>query len=331
MTRMQELLFEHQDIKYADFQANLTPGLSREQFIGVRTPVLRDLAKRMAGPCAFMEELPHFYFEENQLHAFLIAEQRDYALCLEQLEVFLPYIDNWATCDQLSPKVFKKDTKQLLPYIDRWLDSSHIYTVRFGIGMLMRYFLDTDFEVKYAERVAAIPADRPYFRSKGQRKAYIENITAGQALEEEFISNAAVDFTDLTTERSTDQAMEKPASQRPRCKHTEHQACCDAGIGVFDPRGIYTSFRSALSERPYYISMMIAWYFATALAKQYEAVLPFIEERRLDPWTHNKTIQKALESYRILPEQKEYLRTQRIRTQRSFANAKNSKEKLLLT
>ncbi|MCD7883323.1 MAG: DNA alkylation repair protein [Lachnospiraceae bacterium] len=269
MTRIQELLFEHQDIKYADFQANLTPGLPRERFIGVRTPVLRDLTKKMAGPCAFMEELPHFYFEENQLHAFLIAGQRDFALCLEQLEAFLPYIDNWATCDQLSPGIFKKNTKQLLPYIDRWLDSSHIYTVRFGIGMLMKYFLDADFEVKYAERVAAIPADRPYFRSKGQRTAYIENITVGKALEEEPVAG----------------------------------------------------------ECPYYISMMIAWYFATALAKQYEAVLPFIEERRLDPWTHNKTIQKALESYRILPEQKEYLRTQRIRTQRSFANAKNSKEK----
>ncbi len=255
MTRIQELLFELQDIKYADFQSSLTPTLSRERFIGVRTPMLRALAKKLAAVRKiaatpdvvrssvgkadnkrtdvkfsdhisaddiekFMKDLPHFYFEENQLHAFLIAGEKDFAVCLTELERFLPYIDNWATCDQLSPKVFKNCPERLLPYIDRWLDSSHIYTVRFGIGMLMRYFLDDRFEVKYAEQVAAFS-----------------------------------------------------------------------------------------SERDYYISMMVAWYFATALAKQYDAILPFLEENRLDTWTHNKTIQKAVESYRIKPEQKACLKS----------------------
>ncbi|MCC8049159.1 MAG: DNA alkylation repair protein [Clostridiales bacterium] len=223
MTPIQERLFELQDIKYADFQSNLTPTLSRERFIGVRTPELRALAKKLAAVRKieeFMKELPHFYFEENQLHAFLIAEEKDFSVCLAELERFLPYIDNWATCDQLSPGVLKREPEKLLPYIKRWLDSSHIYTVRFGIGMLMRYFLDDRFEVNYAEQVAAIPSDRDY-----------------------------------------------------------------------------------------YISMMVAWYFATALAKQYDAILPFLEENKLDTWTHNKTIQKAVESYRILPERKAYLKT----------------------
>ncbi len=223
MTPIQERLFELQDIKYADFQSNLTPTLSRERFIGVRTPELRALAKKLAAVRKieeFMKELPHFYFEENQLHAFLIAEEKDFSVCLAELERFLPYIDNWATCDQLSPKVFKKEPEKLLPCIRLWLDSSHIYTVRFGIGMLMRYFLDERFELKYAEQVAAIPSDRDY-----------------------------------------------------------------------------------------YISMMVAWYFATALAKQYDAILPFLEENRLGIWTHNKTIQKAMESYRILPERKAYLKS----------------------
>ncbi len=233
MTRIQELLFEHQDKKYADFQSNLTPTLSRERFIGVRTPELRALAKKLAAVRMiaespdnvstieeFLEDLPHFYFEENQLHAFLIAEEKDFSVCLAELERFLPYIDNWATCDQLSPEVFKKEPEKLLPYIELWLDSSHIYTVRFGIGMLMRYFLDDRFELKYAEQVAAISSDRDY-----------------------------------------------------------------------------------------YISMMVAWYFATALAKQYDAILPFLEENRLDTWIHNKTIQKAVESYRIKSEQKAYLKS----------------------
>ncbi|MCD7715022.1 MAG: DNA alkylation repair protein [Lachnospiraceae bacterium] len=245
MTPIQELLFELQDIKYADFQSNLTPTISRERFIGVRTPRLRALAKKLAAVRndieEFLKDLPHFYFEENQLHAFLIAEEKDFSGCLAKLELFLPYIDNWATCDQLSPGIFKKEPEKLLPYIDRWLDSSHIYTVRFGIGMLMRYFLDDRFELKYAEQVAAIPADRAYFRCNWQTTGDTEEPMAG--------------------------------------------------------------------NRPYYISMMVAWYFATALAKQYDAILPFLEENKLDIWTHNKTIQKAVESYRILPERKAYLKT----------------------
>lgn len=279
MTSIQSRLFELQDLKYADFQSNLTPTLSRERFIGVRTPALRALAKEYAkelkavkavktvkadtdsaadtanGILAFMKELPHYYFEENQLHAFLIAEEKDFSVCLEEIELFLPFIDNWATCDQLSPGVFKKEPEKLLSYIDRWLDSSHIYTVRFGIGMLMRYFLDDWFAVKYAEQVAAIPSDRAYFRSMNQPGRSDENQPGGSAEKEPM-----------------------------------------AG------------------DRPYYISMMVAWYFATALAKQYDLILPFIEERRLDPWTHNKAIQKAVESYRVTPERKTYLKTLRLRT-----------------
>ncbi|MCD8346395.1 MAG: DNA alkylation repair protein [Lachnospiraceae bacterium] len=271
MTLVQNRLFELQDLKYADFQSNLTPTLSRERFVGVRTPALRALAKEYAKAVKadtdfdaaadtageilrFMKELPHFYFEENQLHAFLIAEEKNFSVCLEELELFLPYIDNWATCDQLSPGVFKKNPEKLLPYIDRWLDSSHIYTVRFGIGMLMRYFLDDRFEVKYAERVAAIPSDRPYFRC-------------------------------------TDQLRRSDESQ-PGCPDDKEPMA---------------------GGRPYYISMMVAWYFATALAKQYDLILPFIEGRCLDSWTHNKTIQKAAESYRVTSEQKAYLKTQKIR------------------
>ncbi|MCD7762097.1 MAG: DNA alkylation repair protein [Lachnospiraceae bacterium] len=262
MTRIQELLFELQDIKYADFQSNLTPTLSRERFIGVRTPELRALAKKLAAVRKieeFLKDLPHFYFEENQLHAFLIAEEKDFSVCLEELERFLPYIDNWATCDQLSPKVFKNCPERLLPYIDRWLDSSHIYTVRYGIGMLMRYFLDDRFSVKYAEQVAAIPSDRAYFRCKWQTTGASEAPT-GQRY--------------VRMEAQKDPAMKEPMA----------------------------------GGRPYYISMMVAWYFATALAKQYDAIFPFLKENRLDTWTHNKTIQKAEESYRITSEQKACLK-----------------------
>ncbi|MCD8076318.1 MAG: DNA alkylation repair protein [Lachnospiraceae bacterium] len=275
MTSIQNRLFELQDLKYANFQSNLTPTLSRERFIGVRTPALRALAKEYAKALKavkadtdfdaaadtageilrFMKELPHFYFEENQLHAFLIAEEKNLSACLGELELFLPYIDNWATCDQLSPGVFKKNPEKLLPCMERWLASSHIYTVRFGIGMLMRYFLDDRFAVKYAEQVAAIPSDRAYFRSVGQKGRSEEN-----------------------------------------------------------PPGCLDEKEPMADDRPYYISMMAAWYFATALAKQYDLILPFIEERRLDPWTHNKTIQKAVESYRVTPERKAHLKTLRLRT-----------------
>ncbi len=219
-------LFRLQDIKYRDFQSKLIPTVSSEYFIGVRTPELRKLAKQM-GPRddidAFLNELPHSYFDENQLQAFLISGMKDYVECLEATERFLPYINNWATCDQMSPKVFKKHRRELLEPIRRWIASDRTYTIRFGIGMLMEHFLDEDFDPAYPELVAGIRSEE------------------------------------------------------------------------------------------YYVNMMIAWYFATALAKQYQAVLPYIEQNRLDTWTHNKTIQKAVESYRISSDRKDCLRGMKVK------------------
>ena len=222
---IRQSLFALQDIKYRDFQAKLIPGTDAETMIGVRTPELRKLAKQMLKReeiGEFLQDLPHRYFDENQLHAFIVSGIREYGKCMEELTRFLPFVNNWATCDQMSPVVFKKHKQELLSEIGEWLGSAHTYTVRFGIGMLMQHFLDEDFDPAYPELVAGV--------------------------------------------------------------HSEE----------------------------YYVNMMIAWYFATALAKQYDAVLPFIEGRRLDPWTHNKTIRKAVESYRISDEQKEYLRSLKV-------------------
>lgn len=215
-----EELFRNQDTAYRDFQAKLLPTLAPETIIGVRTPVLRGLAKKLSGDAAdFLGDLPHRYFEENQLHGFLISEMTDYDCCMNALTDFLPFVDNWATCDQMSPKVFKKHKSELLAQIKIWLSSTETYTVRFGVGMLMRHFLDEDFDPEYPKIVLAIQSEE------------------------------------------------------------------------------------------YYVKMMVAWYFATALAKQYEAVLPILEGKCLETWTHNKAIQKALESYRISAGQKQYLRT----------------------
>ncbi len=166
--------------------------------------------------------MPHRYFEEDQLHAFVISEERDFEECIRMLEAFLPYMDNWATCDQLSPGVFGRNLEKLLPYIRKWIRSKEAYTVRFAIGMLMRRFLKERFSMAYPEMVASVRSEE------------------------------------------------------------------------------------------YYIRMMIAWYFAMALAEQYEAVLPFLEERRLEDWTHNKAIQKSVESFRIPPERKAYLKSLRV-------------------
>ncbi len=219
-------LFELQDEKYGDFSSKLMPDSDRGSVIGVRTPELRKYAKELVGRediSDFLCDLPHEYFDENQLHAFIISSMKDYDKCMEELKKFLPYVDNWATCDQMSPKIFKKHKKELLKEIKVWLDSDETYIKRFGIGMLMEHFLDDDFDIKYAKAVSKIRSDE------------------------------------------------------------------------------------------YYVNMMIAWYFATALAKQYEAVIPFIEEHRLDKWTNNKTIQKSVESYRITDEQKAYLRTLKVK------------------
>lgn len=223
-TDIQKQLFSLQDIPYGDFQARLIPNLPRETVIGVRTPELRRLAKKLSGTPeaeAFLKELPHRFFEENQLHAFLLEGVKAYDDCIRLLEAFLPYVDNWATCDQMCPKVLGKHPDRLLGQIRVWLSSSHTYTVRFAIGLLMRYYLDGRFSPEYPRLVAAVASEE------------------------------------------------------------------------------------------YYVNMMIAWYFATALAKQYGSILPYLKEQRLGSWIHNKTIQKALESYRVSPEQKEELRALR--------------------
>ena len=219
-------LFKMQDMNYRDFNSKLIPTVDKESMIGIRTPDLRKYAKQLGKSSEvkeFLQTLPHKYFDENQLHAFIISEIKDFKNCIAEINRFLPYIDNWATCDQLSPKVFKKYHNELLVYIKKWLKSDKVYTLRFGIGMLMEHFLDEDFDILYPETVS--------------------KIRSGE----------------------------------------------------------------------YYINMMIAWYFATALAKQYESVIPFIENNSLDIWTHNKAIQKAIESYRITDEQKAYLRELKIK------------------
>ena len=218
-------LFSLRDGKYGEFQRKLIPSIDPEMIIGVRTPALRTLAKELGkrpDTGIFLGEVPHRYFEENQLHAFIISGIKDYESCMDEVERFLPYIDNWATCDQMSPGVFKKNKGDLLDHIKKWIASEETYTVRFGAGMLMAHYLDGDFDPSFPELVLGIRSEE------------------------------------------------------------------------------------------YYVNMMRAWYFATALAKQYEAVLPLIEEQRLDAWTHNKAIQKSIESRRITAEQKQYLRSLKI-------------------
>ena len=232
MTREEivEELFRLQDKNYAVMQAKIIPTVEAERIIGVRTPALRTFAKELFQDeevNEFLTSLPHKYFDENQLHAFVISLEKDFDMCLEKVETFLPFIDNWATCDQLSPTVFKKEPEKLLPYIRSWVGSDKTYTVRFAIGMLMQHFLDESFRPELADLVAE------------------------------------------------------------------------------------------LRSKEYYINMMIAWYFATALAKQYDLVLPYLEDKRLDDWTHNKAIQKSVESRRITEEQKAYLKTLKVGLRKS--------------
>ena len=158
-------LYNLQDIKYRDFQSKLIPTVSPDYFIGVRTPVLRKLAKQ-AGQRDdigdFLNELPHLSFDENQLHAFIISGMKEYSSCLEAIDRFLPYVDNWATCDQMSPKVFRKHRNELLEPIRRWIASDRTYTVRFGIGMLMEHFLDENYDPEYVDLVAGIRSEEYY-------------------------------------------------------------------------------------------------------------------------------------------------------------------------
>ena len=227
MTPLQEQLFALRDEGYRDFSSKLIPSVLPERVIGVRTPALRAFAKDFAKTpeaADFLRALPHFYLEENNLHAFLIERIRDYDACVAALDAFLPYVDNWATCDLMSPKALGRDRARLIGDVRRWMASGQLYTVRFGIGLLMAHFLEEDFRPETLDAVAAIETEE------------------------------------------------------------------------------------------YYLRMMQAWYFATALAKQYDAAVCYLEQGALDPWTHNKAIQKAVESYRITAEQKEYLKSLRKRS-----------------
>ena len=224
MMNVRDRLLAMRELPYRDFTAKLIPNVEKERVIGIRTPVLRAFAKDFAGEqeaAEFLRALPHFYLEENHLHGFLIERIREYGECVAALDVFLPYIDNWATCDSLRPACFAKNHARLRADAERWIGSEALYTKRFGIGVLMGHFLGADFD----------PLDL--------------EIVAGLGTEE------------------------------------------------------------------YYLSMMQAWYFATALAKQYDAAIPYITERRLRPETHRRAVQKAIESRRVSEEQKAYLRTLR--------------------
>lgn len=223
---IEEKLFSMKDEEYQRFHSALMPTVESERVIGVRTPMLRRYAAEIAKtPLAeeFLSVLPHKYYEENNLHAFLLEKIKDYDEAVRETDRFLPYVDNWATCDSMAPKIFAKHTDELLEKIRCWLSSDKIYTVRYGIGMLMRYYLDERFLAEYADMVANIKSEE------------------------------------------------------------------------------------------YYINMMVAWYFATALAKQYDVAVKYIENGTLSPWIHNKTIQKACESYRVSDDKKQYLKTLKIK------------------
>ena len=225
MTEIQQRLFALQDAGYRDFHAALMPTVDKTLVIGVRMPALRALAKELKGTelaADFMAALPHKYYEENNLHAALIGHIRDFDACMAAVERFLPYVDNWATCDMMNPRALAKDKAALLERIRLWLQSGHTYTVRFGMEMLMNHFLEEDFREEYPALVASVQSEE------------------------------------------------------------------------------------------YYVRMMQAWYFATALAKQYEAAVTYLEQRRLGAWVHNKTIQKARESFRVSQEQKEYLKSLKV-------------------
>ena len=226
MINIQEKLFELQDLGYKEFHAKLIPTVEPDTIIGVRTPELRKFAKEInksEEKKCFMSELPHKYYEENNLHGFLIEYIKDYDEAVRELDIFLPYVDNWATCDMMAPKVLAKYPDRIIPKVKEWIASDDTYSVRFAIGVLMSFFLDEKFDVKYLEMVASVKSEE------------------------------------------------------------------------------------------YYIKMMIAWYFATALAKQYEQTLPYIKEGRLERWVHNKSIQKAVESNRISKDTKEYLKMFKIK------------------
>lgn len=220
MNNLQKELLKISDAGYAKFQSKLTPGIEPELFLGVRVPVLRKFAKsyiKTKESKIFLNELPHKYYDENMLHALLISEMKDFDQIIINLNKFLPYVDNWAVCDIMSPKALKKHKTKLIESIEQWIKSKETYTCRFGIEMLMSFYLDDDFNESYLKIVSKVKSNE------------------------------------------------------------------------------------------YYVNMMVAWFFATALAKKWDATIPYIESNCLDRWTHNKTIQKAIESYRISDDQKQYL------------------------
>lgn len=222
MKKLREQLLLMQDEEYREFQATLMPTVDKETVIGIRIPELRRFASAFSKTEQaeeFLNALPHSYYEENNLHAFLIEKEKDYDRCIALLDRFLPYVDNWATCDMMSPKILGRNRDRLIKEIYRWVESEDTYAVRYGINLLMKHYLDGEFSEEYLSLVAGLESEE------------------------------------------------------------------------------------------YYVNMMRAWYFATALAKRYDQTLPFISKNRLDKWTHNKTIQKAVESYRITKEQKLYLKT----------------------
>ncbi len=225
MSRIEQEVREHllalQDAQYKAFHSRLMPTVDPDAIIGVRTPLLRQYAAelaKLANAEAFLRAVPHRYYEENNLHGMLIERMRDYRQTVHELDAFLPYVDNWATCDLMSPKAFAKNKSLLIEDIRRWIASDRVYTVRFAVGMLLKHYLDEDFLPEYLEMAASV------------------------------------------------------------------------------------------STQEYYVSMMVAWYFATALAKQYDAALPYLLQNRLDEQTHNRTVRKAIESYRISQEQKQELK-----------------------
>ena len=221
-TSLQIELFGLQDLKYKEFHQKLMPTVNPDKVIGIRTPVLRKFAKEFSKKAeaeAFIKNLPHKYYEEDNLHAFLLEEIKDYKALIKELNIFLPFVDNWATCDMMRPKILKNHKNELPEDIKRWLKSEDTYTIRFAVNCLMNHYLEEDFKPEYLH--------------------WVKNIKSEE----------------------------------------------------------------------YYINMVRAWYFATALAKQYDEAVKILENNALDKWTHNKTIQKAVESYRITEEQKAYLKS----------------------
>lgn len=221
MTQIQRRLLSLKDPSYRDFQCSLMPTVDKDRVIGVRTPILRKIAKELRGTKeaeCFLLSLPHRYYEENNLHAFLIEQIADYNACIAALNAFLPFVDNWTTCDSMNPRILGKEKTRLLCDVERWISSEDTYAIRFGIKLMMTHFLDESFDPAYPARIAEIQSEE------------------------------------------------------------------------------------------YYVNMMIAWYFATALAKQYDTILPYLSEHRLAFWIHQKTVRKAMESYRITEDQKRELR-----------------------